>query len=181
MSGAVGYDAAHPEGLMPDETDFDSRRFRDVLGHFATGVTVVTVNNDGDVRGMTANAISSLSLEPPLLLVCVQKDASIYEHFDRAKAFAMNVLSADQEDISNLFASHGGPDQPLGGLPYHEGPLGSPILDGVLASADCRITQRIDGGDHTIVIGEAVSVSLDGSDADPLLFYRGGYRRLAAD
>jgi 3-hydroxy-9,10-secoandrosta-1,3,5(10)-triene-9,17-dione monooxygenase reductase component len=164
---------------MPDEIEFDSRRFRDVLGHFATGVTVITLNNDGDLRGMTANAISSLSLDPPLVLVCVQKDASIYEHFEGASAFAMNVLSADQEDISNIFASHGGPEEPLGGLPYHEGPLGSPILEGVVASADCRITQRYDGGDHTIVIGEAASVSLDGADFEPLLFYRGAYRRLA--
>jgi len=166
---------------MPDETEFDSRRFRDVLGHFATGVTVVTFNNDGDLRGMTANAVSSLSLDPPLLLVCVQKDASIYEHFERAEAFAMNVLSADQQDISNVFASHGGPEEPLGGFPYHEGPLGSPILEGVIASADCLITHRYDGGDHTIVIGKAASVSLDGGDRDPLLFYRGGYRRLAAE
>jgi flavin reductase (DIM6/NTAB) family NADH-FMN oxidoreductase RutF len=166
---------------MPDETEFDSRRFRDVLGHFATGVTVITLNNDGDLRGMTANAISSLSLDPPLVLVCVQKDASIYEHFARATAFAMNVLSTAQEDVSNTFASHGGPEEPLGGLPYHEGPLGSPILEGVIASADCRITQRYDGGDHTIVIGEAASISLDGADQEPLLFYRGGYRRLAAD
>ena len=89
--------------------------FRDVLGHFATGVTVITINNDGDLRGMTANAVSSLSLDPPLLLVCVQKDASIYEHFDRAQVFAMNVLGSDQEEISNLFASHGGPEEPLGG------------------------------------------------------------------
>lgn len=165
---------------MPDETEFDSRRFRDVVGHFATGVTVITLNLDGDLRGMTANSVSSLSLDPPLLLVCVQKTASIYEHFDRAEAFAMNVLSVEQEEISNLFASHGGPDEPLGGLPYHEGPLGSPILDGVIASADCKITQRYDGGDHTIVIGEAASVSLDGSDAAPLLFYQGGYRRLTS-
>ncbi len=164
---------------MPDETEFNSRRFRDVLGHFATGVTVVTINNDGDLRGMTANAVSSLSLDPPLLLVCVQKDASIYEHFDRAEVFAMNVLGSDQEDISNLFASHGGPEEPLGGLPYHAGPLGSPILEGIVASAECRITGRYDGGDHTIVIGEAASVSLDGADTEPLLFYRGGYRRLA--
>jgi 3-hydroxy-9,10-secoandrosta-1,3,5(10)-triene-9,17-dione monooxygenase reductase component len=170
----------HAEVSMPDETEFDSRRFRDVVGHFATGVTVITLNLDGDLRGMTANAVSSLSLDPPLLLVCVQKTASIYEHFDRVEAFAMNVLSVEQEDISNLFASHGGPDEPLGGLSYHEGPLGSPILDGVIASADCKITQRYDGGDHTIVIGEAVSVSLDGSDAAPLLFYQGGYRHLTS-
>ena len=90
----------------------------------------------------------------------------------------MNVLADNQEEISNLFASHGGPEEPLGGLPYHEGPLGSPILEGVIASADCKITQRYDGGDHTIVIGEAVAVNLDGSDNAPLLFYRGGYHRL---
>lgn len=165
---------------MPDETDFDPRRFRDVLGHFATGVTVITLNVEGDLRGMTANAVSSLSLDPPLLLVCVQKDASIYEHFERAEAFAMNVLSVDQEDISTMFAAHGGPDEELGGVPYHEGPLGSPILEGVLASADCRITERYDGGDHTIVIGEAASISANGS-VEPLLFYRGAYRRLAAE
>ncbi len=80
-----------------------------------------------------------------------------------------------------MFARSGGPDEPLGGLPFHEGPLGSPLFEDVLASADCRITERYDGGDHTIVIGEAASVSTNGADPAPLIFFRGAYRELAPE
>ena len=164
---------------MTEQTAVDQRLFRDVMGTFATGVTVVTLNVDDELAGMTANAVVSLSLAPPLVVVCVQADGSIHELFDRADAFGVNILAADQRPISDLFASHGQPDEPLGGFEYAAGTTGVPLLAGTLAYAECRVTERLPGGDHTIVIGEAVEVGFGADDAKPLVFYRGGYRELA--
>lgn len=163
---------------MTDQTAVDQRLFRDVMGTFATGVTVVTLNVDNEPRGMTANAVLSLSLDPPLVVVCVQRTGSMQELFDRATGFGVNILAADQRPISDLFASHGAPDEPMGGFEYRTGTTGVPLLAGALAHVECRITERLPGGDHTIVIGEAIEVAYDAEDAAPLLFHRGGYRLL---
>jgi len=163
---------------MTDQTAVDQRLFRDVMGTFATGVTVVTLNVDGEPRGMTANAVVSLSLDPPLVVVCVQESGSMHELFERADSFGVNILASDQQPISDLFASHGVPDELMGGFAYRAGATGVPLLDGALAHAECRITERLPGGDHTIVIGEAVDVAFGAQDAAPLLFHRGRYRLL---
>jgi len=154
----------------------DPRLFRDVMGTFASGVTVVTLNEDGEPRGMTANAFLSLSLDPALVIVCVQETGSMYSVFQEAEAFGVNVLAADQRALSDLFAKHGVPEEPMGGFEYRMGELGVPLLSGVLGYAECRIVERMSGGDHTIVVGEATNVAFDRADADPLLFYRGQYR-----
>lgn len=165
---------------MSEETAVDQRLFRDVMGTFATGVTVVTLDVDDEPRGMTANAVVSLSLDPPLVVICVQESGSMYELFERADTFGVNILAADQQPISDLFASHGKPEQPLGGFDYTTGVTGVPLLSGTLAYAECRVTERLPGGDHTIVVGEAVDIGFGADDeAAPLLFYRGGYRKLA--
>ncbi len=164
---------------MTEQTAVDQRLFRDVMGTFATGVTVVTLNVDDEPRGMTANAVVSLSLDPPLVVVCVQDGGSMHPLFDRADAFGVNILAADQRAISDLFASHGEPEEPMDGFEYTIGSAGVPLLTGTLAHAQCRITDRMPGGDHTIVIGEAVEVGFGAEDAAPLVFYRGGYRDLA--
>ena len=163
---------------MTEQAAVDQRLFRDVMGGFATGVTVVTVNVDGEPRGMTANAVLSLSLDPPLVVVCVQRSGSMHELFDRADAFAVNILAADQRPISDLFASHGKPEEEMGGFAYRTGASGAPVLEGTLGFSECRITERFEGGDHTIVIGEAFEVGFGANDAAPLLFHRGGYRLL---
>jgi len=166
---------------MTDQTAVDQRLFRDVMGTFATGVTVVTLDVDGEPRGMTANAVLSLSLDPPLVVVCVQRTGSMHELFDEATGFGVNILAANQRAISDLFASHGVPDEPMGGFEYRSGVTGVPLLAGTVGHVECRITERLPGGDHTIVIGEAVEVGYDTEDADPLLFHRGRYRLLGGE
>jgi len=156
----------------------DPRGFRDVMGRFATGVTVVTLASEGQLRGMTVNAFSSVSLDPALLLVCIDEHASIYPMFESATAFAVNILASDQAAVSQLFASKGEKDEVMAGHPYHLGPLGSPILDGVLAWAECRIEHRYAGGDHLIVVGRAESIEIAQPEVDPLLFFAGQYRAL---
>ena len=165
---------------MPD-TSVDSRQFRDVMGRFATGVTTITVAVDQQRRGMTANAVASLSLHPPLLLVCVDRNSSMHAIFEVAEAFAVNVLAADQRAVSDFFAGRSGvrdTTDPMGGHPYHHGPLGSPILDGALAWVECRVSERYAGGDHTIIVGRVESMELTREDAEPLLFYSGRYRSI---
>jgi flavin reductase (DIM6/NTAB) family NADH-FMN oxidoreductase RutF len=131
----------------------DSNSFRGIMGVFATGVTVVTTCVDGLYHGFTANAVSSVSLEPPLLLVCADKGGIAHGQLTRAESFGVSILSAEQE----------------------AGETGAPLLDGALAWLECRSHSQAEGGDHTIFFGEAVD---GGSDAgqDPLLFFRGGYR-----
>jgi flavin reductase (DIM6/NTAB) family NADH-FMN oxidoreductase RutF len=163
---------------MTDGTAVDQRLFRDVMGTFATGVTVVTLNIDDEPRGMTANAVMSLSLDPPLVVVSIQRDGSMHGLFERATGFGVNILAADQRPVSDLFASHGVPDEPMGGFEYRAGSTGVPLLSGTVGHVECRITERLAGGDHTIVIGEALDVGYDSEGADPLLFHRGRYRLL---
>ncbi len=153
----------------------DKNELRRVMGHFATGVTVVTTRGaDGRFYGLTANAVSSLSLAPPLLLICVDKKAESYHCFEESKVFTINILSADQEELSRRFAVSGG--DKFEGVSYRAGANGAPILSGVLAHIQCRIAGSFDGGDHTIYLGEAQEAET--SEGKPLLFYRGGYRSL---
>ncbi|MBM3140936.1 MAG: flavin reductase [Chloroflexi bacterium] len=156
----------------------DPRLFRDVLGRFATGVTVLTVNVDGELRGMTANAVSSLSLQPMLMLVCIDRNASAHPLWERAEGFGVSILDASQRHLSELFARHGPPDEPMGGAPYRTGPFGVPLLEGALGHASCRIVSRLPGGDHTIVVGEVEEMGIDRPDGSPLIFFSGAYYQL---
>lgn len=158
--------------------EIDSREFRDWGGHFATGVTVLTVQVGSAVRGMTANAFCSLSLHPPLVLVCIQNGVSMHPFFEVAESFGVNVLASDQKSVSQLFAQHGEHPAPMGGAPYRLGSLGAPILDGVMGWAQCRVEERYPGGDHLIVIGRVEEISTDRPEAEPLLFYSGKYRAI---
>jgi flavin reductase (DIM6/NTAB) family NADH-FMN oxidoreductase RutF len=149
--------------------------FRRALGHFATGVTVVTSRGeDGNLRGITVSAFSSLSLEPPLVLICIDKKASLHDHLKEGEHFAVNILAADQELISRRFASKE-PDR-FEGLGYREGDTGAPLINGALASIECRIVHSYLGGDHTIVVGEVLATHVN--EGDPLAYFRGGYVRL---
>jgi len=154
----------------------DPDGFRSVLGRFASGVTVVTmVGADGRDHGMTVSAFCSVSLEPPLVLVCIDRTASMHELLAPGTAFAVNVLSAGQEAVSRRFAT-GDPPNRFDGLGYQRGMTGVPVLDDVLAWLEARVTTRHDEGDHTIIIGrvEAAATRQD----RPLLYYRGGYAQL---
>lgn len=159
-------------------TEIDSREFRNWGGHFATGVTVLTVHVGDTVRGMTANAFCSLSLHPPLILVCIQNGVSMHPFLEVAESFGVNILASDQKPLSELFAKHGEHTAPMGGAPYRLGSLGAPLLDGALGWVECRVEERYAGGDHMIVIGRVEAMATERPDAEPLLFYSGKYRTL---
>lgn len=157
----------------------DRDTYRSLIGRFATGVTVVTTNVDGRLHGMTANAVCSLSLEPLQLLVCVDRESNCYQQMRRAEAFGLSILASDQEEISNAFARTTAPAAgSLLGVAFREGRLGEPLIENALAHLECRIAERIDGGDHIIVIGDVVAGERL-RDAEPLLFYGGRYARLS--
>lgn len=154
----------------------DQTEFRRVMGHFATGVTVITTHDGaGTLAGLTANAVSSVSLNPPLVLVCVDKGAESYPAFSASGAFAINILSEEQEAISRRFAKSGG--DKFTGTGYRLGVTGSPLLSDVVAHIECKVKHAFDAGDHTIFVGEVLEIAVDG-ERDPLLYFRGGYRNL---
>ena len=150
--------------------------FRQVLGRFASGVTVVTCNSDdGNPCGLTVSAFSSLSLEPPLVLICIDRRASVYENLKDGSYFAVNVLAQDQESVSRRFASRDA--DRFKGIGYREGKTGAPLIDGALACIECRVVSSCPGGDHTIFVGEVESSEVN--DGKPLLYFRGGYSGIA--
>ena len=153
----------------------DKNELRRVMGHFATGVTVITTHSrDGKPYGLTANAFTSVSLEPPILLICVDKKAESYPFFEESKVFTVNILADDQEALSRRFAVSGGPK--FEGVAYRPGANGAPILEGTLGYIECKLGATYPGGDHTIYLGEIQQAET--RDAKPLVFFRGGYRAL---
>lgn len=153
----------------------DKNELRRVMGHFATGVTVITtLNKDGQMLGLTANAFSSVSLDPPLCLIAVDKKAESYGSFEESRVFTVNILASDQEALSRKFAVSGG--NKFEGVAYRIGANGAPILDGALAYIECKLYAAYDGGDHTIYLGEVQQAEI--TEGKPLLFFRGGYREI---
>jgi flavin reductase (DIM6/NTAB) family NADH-FMN oxidoreductase RutF len=153
----------------------DGRELRNVMGNFATGVTIITTKDAaGKPFGLTANAFSSLSLDPPLLLICVDKKVDCYACFDQSKVFGVNFLSEGQDQLSTRFATKG--IEKFEGVPYKLGELGVALLDGALAHIECKIVNAYEGGDHTIYVGEIQSATVLGDR--PLLFFRGKYYKL---
>jgi len=147
------------------------------MGHFGTGVTIVTTANDDEVRGMTANSVTSVSLEPLSVLVCVNREALTYRVLEASRIFCVNILSDQQEALSRACARPDTPEAKLEGVAYHTGETGSPILEGALAYMDCRVSASFEFGTHTIYIGEPVDIGF--ADGQPLVFYRGKYAALA--
>ena len=151
----------------------DKNELRRIMGHFATGVTVITtISQDGTPYGLTANAFMSVSLEPPLLLISVDKKAESYPYFEQTRVFTISILRDDQEGLSRRFAVSGG--NKFEGVAYHRGANDVPILDDTLAHVECRLYATHDGGDHTLYLGEILEAET--REGTPLLFYRGGYR-----
>ncbi|HEV2254897.1 MAG TPA: flavin reductase family protein [Streptosporangiaceae bacterium] len=155
--------------------------FRKAMGSFPTGVTVVTVAcDDGDMHGMTVNSFSSVSLDPMLVLVCLNETSRGAGLIERAEAFVVNVLSAGQQDVSRWFANR---DRPAGsamfdGVPFEPGVTGCPVLADATASFDCRLRQSHRAGDHLIVLGEVVAL-VHRPQLEPLIFHAGTYGSLA--
>jgi len=160
------------------EPSIDSREYRNAMGLFATGITVVTAHVGHQRRGMTANSFTSVSLHPPLLLFCVDRSASMHPLLEVADAFAVNILAHDQRGVSDAFARRGEHEQEMEGMPFHDGALGAPILKGALAWAECRIDARHLAGDHTIIVGRVESMAIERPGEEPLLYFSGGYRAL---
>lgn len=151
--------------------------FRKAMGAFATGVTIITVDLDGEVHGMTANAFTSVSIDPLLVLVCVDHSTRTHAHLHAKKRFGINVLSAGQRAISEYYArperTHEHAEAEAGAR-FERTPHGTPMLHGALAYLECRLHSSEEAGDHTIFIAEVEDVIL--REGDPLLFFRGKYR-----
>lgn len=158
------------------EEVLDSRAFRNTIGLFATGVTVVAVEVEGQIYGMTANAVTSVSLEPMLVLVCIQKEAHLMNFLHQAGGFSINILSEQQEDLSAYFA-HMWPDSQPPAFTFTPW-IGGPRLAGAIGAIACRTRELLEGGDHWIVVGEVIGLYRAENPANPLLYYRGQYRHI---
>ncbi len=148
------------------------------MGYFATGVTVITTKDkEGTPFGLTANAFTSLSLNPPLVLICIDKAVQCYSCFEESRVFAVNVLSEEQEELSYRFATKG--IEKFSGIKWHMGENGVALLDGAIGYIECKVANSYDGGDHTIYVGEIVHASASGDR--PLIFFKGSYQRLPSE
>ena len=152
----------------------DEARFRQAMGYFPSGVTVVTTEHEGALYGMTVSSFSSLSLRPPLILICIDKQVPTHDVLKQAGQFVVNILDKRQEHLSRRFATTF--DDKFKGVAWHSGTLGLPVLDRVLAVIECRQHTQFDAGDHTIFVGEVIDASVD--EGAPLLYYRRGYHEL---
>ncbi len=164
---------------MVDHAGTDSRTLRDALGCFGTGVTVVTtLDRDDAPVGLTANSFTSVSLDPELLLVCLNREASTLPWFERAEAFAVNVLQIAQREAARRFATPG--VDRFAKTAWERWSTGVPMLTGSLANFECAKFAEYDGGDHLILVGRVIRVRFD-PELDPLLYFRGSYRELHFD
>lgn len=162
----------------PHETDngaVSPADLRGFAGSFATGVTILTtIDGDGQDYGLTMNAVTCVCLEPPLFLACVDKDSATLNALMKSRVFALNILARGQDAVSNVFASKG--NDKFADLAVERGSLGLPLIVGGIATAEFRVRETHEAGDHVIVIGEAVSTRT--GDGVPLLYYRSRYGSL---
>jgi flavin reductase (DIM6/NTAB) family NADH-FMN oxidoreductase RutF len=148
--------------------------FRRALRKFASGVTIVTVSVDGELHGATASSFASVSLDPPLILVCLDKTSHTRELLLKEGSFAVNILGADQTEIARAFSLRG--PKPFDRIRHHAGSQGAPLFDDSIAWIECKTERVVEAGDHDIVIGEVTSC--DATDRMPLLYYEADYRSL---
>lgn len=155
----------------------DRASFKRVLGNLAAGVTIVTtVGEDGKPYGLTATAFTSVSLDPPLVLVCIDKRSESHPHVLGKRIFAVNLLASGQETLSNRFAVSGG--DKFADLDTNRAFTGAPLLRDTLGYVDCTVVNTVDAGDHTVFIGQVEAADIrDG--AEPLVYFRSAYRRIA--
>ncbi|WP_344129219.1 3-hydroxy-9,10-secoandrosta-1,3,5(10)-triene-9,17-dione monooxygenase reductase subunit [Saccharopolyspora halophila] len=158
--------------------EIDSATFRRALGHFCTGVTVVTGIDGRRPVGFACQSFAALSLDPPLVLFCPGRWSRTWPLIERSGTFGVNVLTAEQREISSVFGRSG--EDKFAGLSWRPAPSGAPVLDGVLAWLDCTVEDVHDGGDHRIVVGR-VQILGPTAESDPLLFHKGSYTTVAPD
>ncbi len=165
-------DELGPEPL--EGSAFDSARYRQVLGHFATGVTVVTGTLDGQPMGLSVNSFTSVSLAPPLVAFCIARTSTTWPRLRARGHFCVNILAEDQEQLARVFATR--LVDKFTGVGWTPAPSGSPVVLGALAWLDCTVEAEHEAGDHLIVVGRANNMEVV-HEAGPLIFYRGGYGR----
>jgi 3-hydroxy-9,10-secoandrosta-1,3,5(10)-triene-9,17-dione monooxygenase reductase component len=165
-------DPLGPEGA--EDPSVDSAHYRQVLGHFATGVTVITAMHGRTPVGLSVNSFTSVSLDPPLVAFCVAGTSATWPRIQEAGWFCVNILAEDQEAVSRVFATRGA--DKFRGIGWHAGVFGAPVLAGVLAWIDCTIEAEYEAGDHVLVLGRVRELEV-AAEGRPLVFYRGGYGR----
>jgi flavin reductase (DIM6/NTAB) family NADH-FMN oxidoreductase RutF len=148
---------------------FDPEVFRDVIGHFATGVTIITTRERDADYGVTVSAVSSLSLEPPMLLVCLNRSSRTQQAISRTRCFAVNILGVHQRDLARLFAT--ARDDKFSEATIRRGELGHPLIEGAIGHVECEVVEEAVGGTHTVFLAEVRRA--ERFDGEPLLYYRG--------
>ena len=156
-------------------TSIEQQLFRRVCGKYATGITILTVlDSGGTPHGMTVNSFTSVSLSPPLILVCIDRETSILSHFAFGTRFGVNVLNESQKELSTWFARSG--HDRFSGMAWSPGETGAPVLPEVLATLECEVTQMVEAGDHVIVIGAVLHATWQ--EGRPLIYFNSSYQSL---
>ena len=153
----------------------DDAQFKLAMSHFASGVTVVTTEHGGRPYGMTVASFASLSLHPPLVLVCIEKAVKSHDAIAASRRFGVSILGADQAELSNRFASKA--DDKFAGVTIHRGETGLPLIGGALCMLECSVREQLPGGDHSIFVGEVLATHV--AEGAPLLYFRSAYRNIA--
>jgi flavin reductase (DIM6/NTAB) family NADH-FMN oxidoreductase RutF len=165
------------EAPAPPPSGVNAERLRLAMGQFATGVTIITTrDSSGRPFGSTANAVTSVSLRPPLVLACLRQESETLAALFQRRRFAINVLHSSQAELSDRFAREASAD--MWDSVAHRSARGIPLLDGAIATLECELHDVADGGDHAVVVGHVVALEHAEAADDPLLFYAGSYRRL---
>jgi flavin reductase (DIM6/NTAB) family NADH-FMN oxidoreductase RutF len=154
----------------------DDAQFKMAMSHFASGVTIVTTDHDGRSYGLTVASFASLSLHPPLVLVCIEKAVKSHDAIIASQKFGISILGSEQSDVSNRFASK--VDDKFAGTATRRGELGIPLIEGALCTIECTLRDQLPGGDHTIFVGEVKDVQA--REGAPLVYFRSGYRQINA-
>ncbi len=154
----------------------DDAQFKLAMSHFASGVTVVTTEHDGRPYGLTVASFASLSLHPPLVLVCIEKAVKSHDAIASSRKFGVSILGADQAEVSNRFASKA--DDKFAGVAVDRGGTGVPLIAGALCTIECSVREQLPGGDHSIFVGEVLATHV--REGAPLLYFRSAYQKLHA-
>ena len=152
----------------------DEAAFKSAMSHFASGVTVVTTEHEGKPFGMTVASFASLSLHPPLVLVCIEKTVKTHDAIAASGKFGVSILSSAQQDVSSRFASRA--EDKFANVEVRRGTLGLPLIAGALTTVECSVEKSLPGGDHTIFIGKVVDAQT--AEGAPLVYFRSGYREI---
>jgi len=156
----------------------NNQEFKDALKLWASGISVVTANSSKGEQGMTATSFASVSMDPPQILVCINETAETGAAILESKKFAVNILTTDQEQVSNQFAGGSSMEERFANTAWYEGELGQPVFENCLASLECTVVQQVKAGTHWVIIGEIQSTQCN--EGEPLLYFNSAYRTIAS-